>query len=71
MFLSQATIQDCDHISISNTVTATTFFGVPDPVANASVSSTTDSMAQCVIGWEHDGEISNTLNYLVRWQYVI
>ena len=67
-FSLQATIKDCEQLSISTTATATTFYGVPDPVANASVVNTTDAVTECVIEWEHDGEISSTSNYKVRRQ---
>ena len=56
------TAQGCDQIDVSASAAATTFYGIPGPVANARVVNDNDSSG-CVIAWEHDDESFYVLHY--------
>ena len=65
----QASIQveNCDQIDVFTSTTATTAYGIPNPVTNAKVVNGTES-ADCVIEWEHEDSDLVSLKYLVKYE---
>ena len=61
----QARIQQCEQIDVIATASATTFYGIPDPVTNARVVNNTGSASGCILEWEHETADRSLLSYKV------
>ena len=59
-------VKDCRQMDVSTSTTATTAYGIPDPVMNAKVVNDTES-ADCVIEWEHKNSDLVSLKYRVKY----
>ena len=60
-------VQDCDQINVSTSTTATTYYGIPEPVTNAVVANDTVT-SDCVIEWQYfDDYDSNILKFKVNF----
>ena len=63
---ASTTIKDCDQIDVSASATATTFYGIPEPVTNARVVND-NITSDCVIEWEFENNDLVSLKYLVKY----
>ena len=67
MLQASIQVEDCDQIVVSTSTTATTYYGIPEPVTNARVVNDTVT-SDSVIEWHHiDDYDPNILNYKVSY----
>ena len=59
-------VEACEQINVGTTTTATTFYGIPEPVTSAKVINNTIT-SDCVIEWKLENEEMDFFKYLVKY----
>ena len=69
MLQASIQVEDCDQIIVSTATSATTFYGIPEPVTNARVVNHTVTK-DCVIEWQHQDSDLDVLHYTVNQDFL-